>query len=594
MIFLSRMLAITRGHRGLLTIAVVGSVVYTALSVLPALIIRQMLTVLSRPSPAGTLVLLGLAMVGATALMAVARYLEGGFGHIAAFKVLHDLRMRIYEQLQRLSMGFHTRQQSGTIAAKVIGDVETIEFFTAHAGIQLISAATVPFLLGILMLLFNWKLALVALAPLAVILLILVVFRRSAYQAFMRYRDELGRLNGIIIDYIQGVGVLKAFGALGQARRAIDERSDQLKKAATRANLIHTWYFSGVEWMAAIPVALVLLVGGLMANAGQLGIPDLVLFVFLTTQLYRPVTELNRQLEGLRNAEAATDRIFEILNAPIEVQESPAARVPKDPRYDIVLDHVRFAYETGRPVLHDVSIDLKEWTVLALVGPSGAGKTTVANLIARFWDPQEGAVRIGGIDLRELPLDYVHRSISLVLQDVFLFNDTVKANIKVGKPDASDAQVEAAAHAAYAHEFVEELPKGYDTVIGERGVRLSGGQKQRISIARALLHDAPILILDEATSSVDPEAEHLIQAALARLVAERTVLVIAHRLSTIRQAGEIIVLDKGRVVQRGRHDELVDAPGLYATLYRAQQVARRWDVATSQRAEEERLPQAVE
>ena len=594
MTFLSRMWAITRGHRGLLSIAVAGSVLYTALSVLPALIIRQILTVLAQPAPTGPVVLLGLAMVAATALMAVARYLEGGFGHIAAFRVLHAMRMRIYEQLQRLSMGYHTRQQSGTVAAKVIGDVETIEFFTAHAGIQLISAATVPFLIGTLMLIVNWKLALVALAPLLVILLILAAFRQSAYDAFMRYRDELGRLNGIIIDYIQGVGVLKAFGALGHARRTIDERSDQLKKAATRANLLHTWYFSGVEWMAAIPVALVLLVGGLMANIHQLSIPNLVLFVFLTTLLYRPVTELNRQLEGFRNAEVATDRIFQILDTPIDVQESPDAREPEDPRYDIALEHVTFAYEVGRPVLHDVSIDMKEGSVLALVGPSGAGKTTVANLITRFWDPQEGAVRIGGVNLRELPLDYVHRSISLVLQDVFLFNDTVKTNIKIGNPDATDAQVEAAARAAYAHEFVEELPNGYDTVIGERGVRLSGGQKQRISIARALLHDAPILILDEATSSVDPEAEHLIQAALARLVAERTVLVIAHRLSTIRQASEIVVLDKGRLVQRGRHDDLVDEPGLYATLYRAQQVARRWDVASSQRAEEERLPQAVE
>jgi ABC-type multidrug transport system fused ATPase/permease subunit len=296
MTFLSRMWAITRGHRGLLSIAVLGSVLYTALSVLPALIIRQILTVLGQPAPTGAVVLLGLAMVAATALMAIARYLEGGFGHIAAFKVLHDMRMRIYEQLQRLSMGYHTRQQSGIVAAKVIGDVETIEFFTAHAGIQLISAATVPFLIGTLMLVVNWKLALVALAPLLVILLILAAFRQSAYDAFMRYRDELGRLNGIIIDYIQGVGVLKAFAALGHARRAIDERSDQLKKAATRANLLHTWYFSGVEWMAAIPVALVLLVGGLMANIGQLSIPNLVLFVFLTTLLYRPVTELNRQL----------------------------------------------------------------------------------------------------------------------------------------------------------------------------------------------------------------------------------------------------------------------------------------------------------
>src|SRR5947199_4134362 len=240
MTFLSRMLAITRGHRGLLSLAVAGSVLFTALSVLPTLIIRQMLTLLppGHPSASTTLVLLGLGMVAATALMAVMRYLEGGFGHVAAYQILHDLRMQLYEQLQRLSMGFHTRQQSGTTAAKVIGDVETIEFFTAHAGIQLISAATVPFLIGILMLLFNWKLALVALAPLAVILLILVAFRRSAYQAFMRYRDELGRLNGIIIDHIQGVGVLKAFAALGHARRAIDERSEQLKQAATQATLI--------------------------------------------------------------------------------------------------------------------------------------------------------------------------------------------------------------------------------------------------------------------------------------------------------------------------------------------------------------------
>src|SRR4030081_2173363 len=445
MIFLSRMLAITRGHRGLLSIAVFGSVLYTALSILPALIIRQILTVLTRPSPVGTLVWLGLAMLGATALMAVSRYLEGGFGHVAAFKVLHDMRMRIYEQLQRLSIGYHTRQQSGTIAAKVIGDVETLEFFTAHAGIQLISAATVPLLIGIVMLLVNWKLALVALAPLVVILAILVVFRRSAYQAFMRYREELGRLNGIIIDYIQGVGVLKAFAALGHARRAIDERSEELKKAATQANLIHTWYFSGVEWMAAVPVALVLLIGGLMANAGQLSVANLVFFVFLTTLLYRPVTELNRQLEGLRNADAATDRIFEILNTPVDVQDSPAARAPQNPRYDVALDHVTFAYEAGRPVLHDVSIEVKEAAVLALVGPSGAGKTTVANLIARFWDPQEGAVRLGGIDLRELPLEYVHRSVGLVLQDVFLFNDPVAANIKISDPDASDGQVEAAA-----------------------------------------------------------------------------------------------------------------------------------------------------
>ena len=594
MTFLSRMITITRGHRGLLGIAIAGSILATALSVVPALIIRQVLVTFGQPrGSSGTIIWLGLAMVAATAAIAVARYFEGGFGHNAAFKILHDVRMRCYEQVLRLSMGFHTRQQSGAMAAKIIGDVETIEFFTAHAGIQLISAALVPVFIGILMLAVNWRLGLIALAPLLVILAVLTLFREAANAAFKRSRDELGRMNGLMVDHIQGVGVLKAFAAAAQARRAINDRSRRLAEAETRANLLHTWYFAGVEWLAAVPVALVLLAGGLMVLSGQLSAANLILFVFLTTYLYRPITDLNRQLEGLRTAQAATERIYEILTAPIEVADAPHARVPATPAYGVRLDAVTFAYEPGRTVLHDVSIDLREGQVLALVGPSGAGKTTVANLIARFWDPQEGAVRLGGVDVRELPLDYVHRSIGLVLQDVFLFNDTVAANIKISDPDADDARVKAAAAAAYAHDFITELPDGYETIIGERGVRLSGGQKQRISIARALLRDAPILILDEATSSVDPEAEHLIQLALARLVTDRTVLVIAHRLSTIRQASEIVVLDRGRVVQRGRHDELVDVPGLYANLYRAQQVARRWDVAGSQRGEAE-LAQAVE
>lgn len=594
MTFLSRMLAITRGHRGLLLIAIVGSILATALSVVPALIIRQVLVTLGgRGASSATVIWLGLAMVAATAAIATARYFEGAFGHNAAFKILHDVRMRCYEQMQRLSMGFHTKQQSGALAARIIGDVETIEFFTAHAGIQLISASLVPVLIGILMLAVNWRLGLIALAPLLLILAILTLFREAANSAFKRSRDELGRLNGLMVDHIQGVGVLKAFAAVAHARRAIDDRSRRLAQAETRANLLHTWYFAGVEWLAAVPVALVLLVGGLMVLSGQLSAPNLVLFVFLTTYLYRPITDLNRQLEGLRTAQAATERIYEVLAAPIEVADATGATVPLSPAHDVQLDTVTFAYDPGRPVLHTVSIELREGQVLALVGPSGAGKTTVANLIARFWDPQEGAVRLGGVDLRQLPLEYVHRTVGLVLQDVFLFNDTVAANIKISDPDASDGQVEAAARAAYAHDFIKELPDGYETIIGERGVRLSGGQKQRISIARALLRDAPVLILDEATSSVDPEAEHLIQAALARLVADRTVLVIAHRLSTIRQASEIVVLDRGRVVQRGRHDELVDVPGLYANLYRAQQVARRWDVAGSQRADAA-LAEAVE
>jgi len=581
------MIAISRAHRRLLTLAIVGSVLYTAFALIPALLIREVLRALAAGrADAGRLALLGGAMVAVTGVMALMRYMEGGFGHLAAYRILHDLRMVTYRHLQRLSMGFHTRQQSGTIAAKMIADVETIEGFIAHAGIQLVTVAVVPVVLGGVMLLLNWRLALAALLPIPLILLGLIVFRRPVYAGFAAYREELGLLNGLIIDHVQGVGVLKAFGAAGAARRVVEERSDRFSQAATRVNLLHTLYFAGVEWMATLPMALVLVVGGLLATRGELGVPDLVLFLFLSTQLYRPVTQFNQQVEQLRNAQAATERVFQVLETAPDVAERDGAHPPATPRYDVALEGVTFAYEAGRPVLHDVAIQLRASEVLGLVGPSGAGKTTIANLITRFWDPQKGSVRLGGIDLRDLPLEYVHRTVSLVLQDVFLFNDTVAANIRLARPEASQGEIEAAARAAHAHEFVLELPKGYDTVIGERGVRLSGGQKQRISIARALLKDSPVLILDEATSSVDPEAEHLIQEALARLVADRTVLVIAHRLSTIRQAREIVVLDRGHVVQRGRHQDLVETPGLYANLYRAQQVARRWDVAASATPEE--------
>ena len=591
MIFLRRMYAITAGNRGTLAVAIAGSVLYTALTVVPALILRQILTALVRGTATTSLVVaLGALTLVVTALMGAMRYLEGAFGHLGAFQVLHRVRLTAYEHLQRLSMGYHTRQQSGIQAARLIGDVEAIEGFTAHAMIGLIVAIIVPILLGIVMLAINWRLALVALLPLPVIVLLVFGFRGAVARGFAVYRDLIGRLNGKMVDHIQGVGVLTAFGAQRAAQREAEAMSEELKRAAVRVNLLHTGFFASVEGLAAIPTALVIAVGGLLAVDHVVSVPDLVLFLFLTTQLYRPITDLNRQIEQFRNAQAAADRVFAVLEAPIEVEEREGAVRPARPAYDLALDHVTFAYERGRPVLHDVTMRVSSGEVLALVGPSGAGKTTFANLIARFWDPQQGTVRLGGQDLRDLPLDFVHQSIALVLQDVFLFNDTVAANIRIANPQAGEAEVERAARAAYAHDFVMDLPHGYDTILGERGVRLSGGQKQRISIARALLRDAPILILDEATSSVDPEAEHLIQAALARLVSDRTVLVIAHRLSTIRQAREIVVLDRGRVVQRGRHEDLVEQPGLYANLYRAQQMARRWDVTSGAEAVQADVP----
>jgi len=555
-------------------VATVCMVMVTAMNMVGPWMIRNLISTVVQ-SVQGTASIaqinfLALAVVAIYLLRAISQFGTNYISHYAAWKMLEDIRSDLYDHLQNLSLRFFHDKQTGELMSRVLDDTRNFEQLLAHAIPTLVVNALM--LVGVSAILFsmNLQLALYTLIPIPLLFWMVVKFSKISRPMFKEAQKEIAEVSAILQDNFSGIKEIKAFTQEAYESRRTLERIAAYTRAILRALKLSNAFHPSIEFISGLGTVIVIFFGGRLALSNQLALEDLVAFLLYLNSFYQPITSFGMINEGIQHALASAERVFEILNEEPEIKDAPDAIQVDRVKGKIEFRNVSFRYVDDVPVLKNVSFKVNPGEMVALVGPTGVGKTTIANLIPRFYDPDAGQILIDDVDIRKIKLSSLRKQISMVSQDVFLFNGTVKENILYGRPDATDEEVIAAAKAANAHEFIMELPEGYDTRVGERGVKLSGGQKQRISIARALLKDAPILILDEATSSVDTQTEKQIQEALENLMKNRTTIVIAHRLSTIRNADQIIVLQDGEIIEAGKHDELLRAGGLYSQLCKAQ------------------------
>ncbi len=494
-------------------------------------------------------------------------YLMGYVGQ----KVIYDLRNSIYDHLARQSLSFFAHRKTGELLARISYDVTLVQAAASTSVTALMrDSVSIVFLLGVIFF-QDWTLALIAMLVFPLVIYPIARFGKKMRHASSDGQVSMGELTSLVEETVGGIRVVKAFGMEDYECGRFRRLTGDFLHHQMRIFRVQALSFPIMELLAGFGIAGVLLYGGLRVASGETTAGTLVSFLAALIMLYEPVKRLSRANNEIQQGLAASERVFEVLDEPVAVEDAPDAIDLPGFSKGIRFDHVALQYDgTDKQVLSDVSFDVQAGDVVALVGRSGAGKTSLINLLPRFMDVTGGAVLVDDLDVRELTQSSLRARIAMVTQEVILFNDTVLNNIAYGLGDIDRMQVEAVAKAANAHGFIMKLPKGYDTLIGERGVILSGGQRQRLSLARALLKDAPILILDEATSSLDTESERLVQQAIDRLMKGRTVVVIAHRLSTIRHADHIVVLDNGKAVQMGTHDELLEKGGMYAELYHMQ------------------------
>jgi ATP-binding cassette, subfamily B, bacterial len=475
----------------------------------------------------------------------------------------------LYRHMQRLSLRFHSRRPVGDSIARVTGDPACVPMITLDACLPVLQAVVTLVAYFVILFLMKPALTLVALAVVPFLFLSIRLFGRPMQRRTRVRRDLEGHMMTIVEHTLGAIPVVQSFTREDVEYERFQGYARSTVRAYQRATFSSLWFNLFVGLSTAAGTAAIILLGGLYVLHGQMTPGTLIVFVAYLALLYGPLNAITYTAETLSYAFAQAERVLEVLDAPIEVQDSPGAP-GADMRGVIRYEGVSFGYETGQPVLKNISLEGGPGDVVAIVGPTGAGKTTLVNLLVRFFDPWSGRITVDGEDLRSFTYRSVREQVALVLQDPFIFPYTVAENIAYGRPEASQAEIEAAARNASAHEFIVRLPEGYDTVVGERGATLSGGERQRLSIARAFLKDAPVLILDEPTSALDAQTEFMLLGALERLMKGRLTFIIAHRLSTIRNADRILVLDHGEIVEQGRHADIVQAEGLYASLYRRQ------------------------
>jgi len=485
-------------------------------------------------------------------------------------KVMYDLRKEIFLHLQRLEMAFFDRNPVGRLVTRVTTDVDVLNDLFASGVVAIFGDFFTLLSIMAVMLYVNWKLALLTFAVLPVIGAVTGAFRRAVRDSYRRIRTAIARINAYLQEHLTGMAVMQLFNREDRSFDEFEIANRAHMEAYKDSILAYGLFFPAVELLGVIAVAIIIYTSGGMTLRGAVSVGTAIAFIQYSQRFFRPIQDLSDKYNLLQAAMASSERIFKLLDTPVTILDPPHPQPLTHPRGQVAFNKVGFAYKDGHKVLDNISFAIEPGETVAVVGHTGAGKTTLTNLLLRFYDAQEGSITFDGIDIRELRLADLRKNFGIVLQDAFLFSGTIASNIRLGTRSITDEQVRSAAQQVNLQEFIESLPAGFDEPVKERGATLSVGQKQLLSFARALAHNPRILVLDEATSSVDPETEHLLREGMKRLIENRTSLVIAHRLSTIQNASRIVVMHKGRVREVGTHQDLLDQRGIYFKLYQLQ------------------------
>ncbi len=563
-------------YRTLYVVAILSTLMLTAINLAAPKVLSRMTGIVSAgvdKEDLNTIWLLTAILIALYLFRVLFRFLSNYLAHKAAWFLVGDLRTRTYDKLEHMHIGYFHDKQTGDLMSRIVNDTRDFELLYAHMIPETIT--NIVTFLGVLIVLLtiNWKLALITCAPIPLIFISGIIFSKKVRPFFKISQKKMGELNGKLQDNLSGINEIQSFGREEYETEQVNKSNFEHIKAMLTALKLSGIFHPSVEFISSLGTILVVAFGGYLAYKESVSVEDIVAFLLYLGLFYAPVTGLANLLENMQQSMAGAERVMAVLDAPCEITDKPDAVALKDVKGDIVFENVSFSYKADGKieVLKDVSFRCEPGKMLALVGPTGVGKTTLTKLISRFYEPTGGKIYLDGHDINEVTIESLRQNISPVLQDTFLFNGTIADNIGYAVPEASRSEIMEAAKAANIHADIMAMSDGYDTIVGERGLRLSGGQKQRVAIARAILRKSPVIILDEATASVDVETEQQIQKAINGIAGSRTIIAIAHRLSTIRNADQIIVIEDGRIAERGTHDELVALGGSYARMSRIQE-----------------------